>query len=144
MKHKKFEYLEHTADAYVAAYGRNLEEAFENAAMATINVMTDLDKIEAKDKKRIIIKGRDEHSLLYNWLEEILLLFEIEDKFYSKIKVLEINEDNRGYFLKAEIWGETYNPTKHSQKVGVKAVTYHLMSIEVGPDQVKLKFILDI
>ncbi|MCK4320170.1 archease, partial [Candidatus Bathyarchaeota archaeon] len=29
---RRFEFLEHTADAYVAAYGRTIEEAFENAA----------------------------------------------------------------------------------------------------------------
>ena len=37
----KFEFLEHTADVYIAAYGKNLAEAFENAAFAMSNVMTE-------------------------------------------------------------------------------------------------------
>jgi len=45
---KRFKFLEHTADAYVEAYGTSLEEAFENAAMATLDVMTELEKVEAK------------------------------------------------------------------------------------------------
>ena len=43
---KRFEFLEHTGDAYIAAYGKTLEEAFENAALATFEVMTDVEKVE--------------------------------------------------------------------------------------------------
>jgi SHS2 domain-containing protein len=41
----KFEFLEHTADVYIAAYGKSLEEAFENAALAMFEVMTDTEKV---------------------------------------------------------------------------------------------------
>ena len=37
---KRFEFLEHTADAYIIAYGKDLAEAFENAALAMFEVMT--------------------------------------------------------------------------------------------------------
>jgi SHS2 domain-containing protein len=144
MKQKRFEYLEHTADAYIAAYGETLEEAFENAALATINVMTDLKKVEKKIKKKITVKGKDQNALLYNWLEEILLLFEIEGLFFSKIRVQKINKTLEEFLLEAEMWGEIYNSSKHSQKVGVKAVTYHLMDIKTEQNQIVLKFILDI
>ena len=43
----KFELLEHTADIYVAAYGVNMAEAFENAATAMFEVITDIAKVEA-------------------------------------------------------------------------------------------------
>ena len=33
---KSFEFLEHMADAYIAAYGKDLAEAFENAALAML------------------------------------------------------------------------------------------------------------
>jgi hypothetical protein len=45
---KDFEFLEHTADAYVAAYGKNLAEAFENSARATFEVMTDLKEVSPR------------------------------------------------------------------------------------------------
>ncbi|HIE14021.1 TPA: archease, partial [Candidatus Bathyarchaeota archaeon] len=38
---RKFELLEHRADAYIASYGRTLQEAFENAGLALFEVMTD-------------------------------------------------------------------------------------------------------
>jgi len=42
------------------------------------------------------------------------------------------------------MWGETFDPTRHPQKVGVKAITYHLMEIAKKPEEVAVKFILDI
>ncbi len=41
----KFEYLEHTADVYIRAYGKTMEEAYANSALAMFEVMTDTDKI---------------------------------------------------------------------------------------------------
>jgi SHS2 domain-containing protein len=41
----KFEFLEHTADVFVRAHGRSMEEAYENAALAMFETMTDSDKI---------------------------------------------------------------------------------------------------
>ena len=40
----RFEFLEHTADVYIRAYGKTMEEAYENAALAMFEVMTDLIK----------------------------------------------------------------------------------------------------
>ena len=42
---KKYRYLEHRTDVYIAAYGRNLPNAFENVAKAMFNVMTEVEKI---------------------------------------------------------------------------------------------------
>jgi len=67
--HKGYEFLEHTADIYIAAYGRNLEEAFANAARAMFDSMTDLEKIEPKERRDIVVEGMDLEQLLYNWLQ---------------------------------------------------------------------------
>lgn len=141
---KKFEFLEHTADVYIAAYGRDLMEAFENAAAATFEVMTDIDRVEPKIEEEVEVEADDEYALLYNWIEELLVRSEINQVLYSKFKVLSIEETDEGYRLKAKIWGEEFNPDKHTQKVGIKAVTYHQMEIIKEPDKVTVKFILDI
>jgi len=141
---KKFEYLEHIADVYVVAYGSNLEEAFENAALATVEVMTDTNKINLKRLEKVEIKAKDEQALLYSWLEELLILFDVEGLLFSKFKVYEISEIEKGFKLIAKIWGETFDPRRHPQKIGVKAVTYHLMEIVKKPEAVYVKFILDI
>ncbi len=139
-----FEFLEHMADAYIAAYGRSLNEAFENAALAMFETMTDTSNVEPIVEEDIEIEGDDEQSLLYNWLEELLVRFEVENILYSKFKVLEIRKENGRLKLKAKVYGETFNPEKHKQKVGIKAVTYHRMEIEETSEGVTVKFILDL
>jgi SHS2 domain-containing protein len=141
---KRFEFLEHTADAYVAAYGKTLEEAFENAAYATFEVMTEVDKIEPKIEENVEVEGYDEKALLYNWLETLFVKFDITGRVYSRFKIDKIEKTKEGFQLKAKIWGENYNPQKHPQKVGIKAITYHRMEIIKKPEQVTIRFILDI
>ncbi len=140
---KRFEFLEHTADVYVAAYGADLEEAFENAALATFHAMTEVDQVQAADEDVIEVRGQDEHALLYNWLEELLVKFEITYNIYSRFKISSIEKTPDSLRLKAKIWGEPFDPEKHPQKVGIKAVTYHLMEIIKRPKGVTVRFILD-
>lgn len=132
------------ADAYVAAYGKNLAEAFESAAVAMFDVMTEVEKVRAEVEDHVEVEADDECALLYSWLEDLLVKFDINEMLYSKFKISTINKTSDGFRLKAKIWGEKFNPDIHPQKVGVKAVTYHRMEILKGPDKVTLKFILDI
>jgi SHS2 domain-containing protein len=145
MKRKKrYEFLEHTADAYVAAYGANLTEAFENAAVAMFDVMTEVEKINPLTEDHVEAQGRDEEELLYNWLEALLVKSEIDAMLYSKFEISELNHDSNGFHLNAKICGEKFDAKRHLQKVGIKAVTYHRMEIIKTPGKVTLKFILDI
>lgn len=141
---KRFEFLEHTADAYIAAYGESLEEAFENAALATFEVMTDPEKIKPKVEEIVELEAHDESALLYSWLEEFLIRFDTTGNLYSRFKVLNIEETPSGLKLRAKAWGEPYDPERHPSKVGIKAVTYHRMEIVKKPKAVTVKFILDI
>ncbi len=143
-KKRNFEFLEHMADAYIAAYGRNLAEAFENAAVAMFEVMTDIEKVNPEVEDYVEVDAADEYALLYNWLEELLVRSEVKGMLYSKFKVSELSRTANGFRLKAKIWGEKFSPERHPQKVGVKAITYHQMEINKKPDKTTVKFILDI
>ncbi len=140
----KFEFMEHTADVYIAAHGKTLEEAFENAAWAMFEVMTDTDKVSPSEEGSVEVEAEDEYALLYSWLEALLVKFETKGMFYSKFHVSGIEENAEGFRLKASVWGEKFNAEKHTQKVGVKAVTYHRMEIIKEIGKVTLEFILDI
>ncbi|MEM2321361.1 MAG: archease [Candidatus Bathyarchaeia archaeon] len=141
---KRFEFLEHTADVYIVAHGRSLKEAFENAALAMFETMTDTVGVKRKCEDTVEVEGEDLESLLYNWLESLLVKFEIENTLYSGFDILSIERNNGKLKLKAKIYGEPFDPEKHKQKVGIKAVTYHRMEIIEEPERVIVKFILDI
>ena len=141
---RNFEFLEHMADAYIAAYGKDLAEAFESAALAMFDVMTEVEKVRAKVEDYVKVEAEDEYSLLYSWLEDLLVKSDINKMLYSKFEILNLEKTTEGLRLEAKIWGENFNPKMHPQKVGVKAVTYHRMEILKKPANVTVKFILDI
>src|SRR4030043_2317257 len=140
----KFEYLEHTADVYIASHGATMEEAFGNSALAMFEVMTDTQKVNPTHKDVVEVEAEDEYALLYSWLEALLVKFETQNMLYSKFKILNIYETSDGFRIKATVWGEKFNAEKHTQKVAVKAVTYHRMEIIKEIEKVTLEFILDI
>jgi len=140
----KFEFLEHTADVFIAAHGMTLEEAYENAALAMFEVITETDKVNPDIEDFVEVEAEDEYALLYSWLEALLVKFETENMLYSKFKISNIEETSGGFRIQATIWGEKFNAEKHTQKVAVKAVTYHRMEIIKEIDKVTLEFILDI
>ena len=141
---KNFRFLEHTADVYVETYGSSLEEAFGNSALAFTEVMTELERIKAHNEESFILEAPDEYALLYTWLEELLLEFELKGRIYSRFEVSDIEKTDRGFRLHARAWGEYFDSEKHPSKVGIKAVTYHQMEIVKKSESVTIRFILDI
>ena len=140
----KFEFLEHTADVYIRAHGKTMEEAYENAALAMFEIITDTDQVDQSEAESIEVEAEDQYALLYNWLEALLVNSETKGMLYSKFQINSWKETAENFKIKAKIWGEKFDPQKHLQKVAVKAVTYHRMVIIREMDRVILELILDI
>jgi SHS2 domain-containing protein len=136
--------LDHTADVLVVAYGKTLAESFENAGLALFETMTNTKDVLPIVEEQIEVTGFDKKALLYAWLEEFLIKFEVNNLLFSRFKILKIKENSKGYTLRASVEGEHFNPIKHKQKVGVKAITYHQMEIHETSKTVTLRFLLDI
>ncbi|MBO8174541.1 MAG: archease [Thermococcus sp.] len=126
---RKWEHYEHTADIGIRGYGRTLEEAFENVAIALFDVMVNVRKVEPKEVREIEVSGEDLYALLYNFLEELLILHDTEGLVFSDFEV-KIEKTKEGYKLKAKAYGEPLDYEKHEPKEEVKAITYHDMKIE--------------
>lgn len=146
MCRRGFEYAEHTADILIIAYGENLEEAFKNAALGFANIIYNVDKVELKERINIEISGNDLEELLFTWIDELLYLFDGKKfAFGNYFENLTISKVNERYFLKTLIGGEKYSIDKHGFKgVVVKAMTYHMMSIEKIDNLWKLQYVVDI
>jgi len=132
----RFKFLEHTADVKFQAFGKSLNETFENSALAMFNAMSD-DKIKAKVKKKIKVSGKDNESLLYNFLEELLFLLDSKNFFLAKCKV-----KISGFNLIAEVWGDSVK--NYETKVDVKAVTYNQMFVKKQGNMFICQVVLDV
>uniref|UniRef100_A0A8D0G5F4 Protein archease n=1 Tax=Sphenodon punctatus TaxID=8508 RepID=A0A8D0G5F4_SPHPU len=125
---KKYEYLDHTADVQLHAWGSNLEEAFEQCAMAMFGYMTDTGTVEPLDTVKVEAEGHDLMSLLFHFLDEWLYKFSAEEYFIPReVKVLSI--DRVRFRIKSIGWGEEFRLPKHPQGTEVKAITYSAMQI---------------
>lgn len=140
----RFRFLEHKADAYIAAYGASLEECFENAALALFETMTDTGKVRKRVKEEIEVSAPDLLALLYAWLERLLILFETQSRLYSAFDVLKVEKLGDGWTFHAKVWGEPFDRAVHPQRTEVKAVTYHQMRIAEKKGRVVARFILDL
>ncbi|XP_043915876.1 protein archease isoform X1 [Protopterus annectens] len=129
---KKYEYLDHTADVQLHAWGDTLEEAFEQCAMAMFGYMTDIETVEPIDTMEVEAEGDDMLSLLFHFLDEWLYKFCADQYFVPReVKVLQI--DKRNYKIRSIGWGETFDLSKHPQGTEVKAITYSAMQIHEDP-----------
>jgi SHS2 domain-containing protein len=75
---RKFRYLDHMTDLIVEAYGNTLEELFENSAIGLVNAMFEISKVDLTTSIKIIAEGHDFKSLLYDWIEKIILAIYID------------------------------------------------------------------
>ena len=123
MKFKVLDFA--TADIAYEVYGNDLNELFKNAALVMFYTMTDISKIEKKEKREVKVKAEDLESLMFDWLTSLLVFVDSENLFFSDF---DVNINN--YELYAICYGEYFNPNKHERKVLVKAITYHNMKIE--------------
>lgn len=141
---KKFEWIDHPADIGFRAYGKDIEEAYENAALALTEIMADMDKIEPEREIQISIKSEDLEALLFDWLDHFLYLQDAKDYVASKFEIGRITEENNEYILEAKARGEKYDPVKHGHGSEVKAITYHMMEISQDSDGASVQVVVDI
>lgn len=126
---KKFEVFEHTADVGIRAFGKDLNEAFENAALGMFNIITDLKRVEVIGEYEIVLDGSDIEQMLVDWLSELLYIHTVKQIMFSDFKVA-IEEGEGIWRLKGLASGENYNEQKHLYNTEIKAVTHHILEIK--------------
>ena len=142
-KTNKYKFLPHTADAKFQAFGKTLDEAFSNAALAMFSVMFETEKIKPKLTKTIEVKASNKESLLYNFLEELLFYLDSETFFLHKVKTLRITKHNGDLILFSEVVGDT-DLSGYAIHSEVKAVTYNEMFIKQEKNKVVVQVVVDL
>jgi SHS2 domain-containing protein len=137
-----YRFLDHMTDAVIEAYGETLEEAFENAAKGVNGTMVDLKTVRPNTEIKIIAEGHDLYSLLFDWLDKIMLLLVADGIVMSEFSVKIMHND--GYSLTGVAKGEKLDLDRHHYKVEIKAVTYHEMQITQEKGKASVRFLLDL
>ena len=138
----KYVYMPHTADAKFIAYGRDIEEAFANSALAMSDIVTDHSRVAKRTTKDIRCGAEDEKSLLYDFLEQFIILLDSEGFLLAGIEKLTISH-NEKFLLEASISGDS-DISKYDINTAIKAVTYQEMDIARTPGKVSIRVVIDI
>ena len=144
---KKYKFLEDVAIADIAyeAYGRGLNELFENAAFAIFELSANIKTIKAKKKLEFNLDNEKIENLLYDFLSEILFLKDSKYMVFKKVKVsINQNKKDKKYHLNAFLEGDTINPQKQQLENDIKAVTMHMFEIKKEKNQWKATVVVDI
>lgn len=135
---KRFQLIEHTADTGLVAYGSSLAEAFANTAYGLFSIIAELNKVREVESRAVAVSAEDAEALLFNWLNHLIYIFDVEYLIFKRFDITEFTEHN----LRATCWGETYDPSRHQLKLGVKSATYHMLKVDREKNRVQV--ILDV
>jgi SHS2 domain-containing protein len=135
----KYKFLDHTADIKFQAYGKTIEEAFENSALAMLSDIYGK-KVKETKKIKIKVKGGDFEGLLYNFLEEFLFL--LDSKGFLACKVKKIKIDKKNFKLEAELFGD--DAKNYGFTNTVKAITYNDMFVKNNNRKWVIQVVLDV
>lgn len=114
------------ADLLVEATGKTLDEAFSQIALGMFNMMTPLEGIEDKEEFVVEAEGNDLENLLFNLMDELLFINDVE---FLVPKSIKITIDKENLSAVAVCRGERFSAKTHEVGIAVKAVTYHMMEI---------------
>jgi SHS2 domain-containing protein len=138
-KRPSYREIEHTADVGVELSAPDLRSAFEGAAAAMFDIMSDLDRVGETWRGRVRVTGLDLENLMVRWLAELLFVAESEGVLLSCFTVDRLD----GLTLEAAIAGERLDRARHAIRVEIKAPTYHALRIEEVRDGWAVRVIFD-
>jgi SHS2 domain-containing protein len=137
---KPYHAFDHTADLGLVITGASEADLFANAAYAVFDIITDLDRVEARETRRIVAEGDSREDLLINFLREILYLYNGERWLLKGLRIIQLSEKG----LEAEVRGELFDSGKHEICKEIKAVTYHQAQVSQTPAGWTARVIFDV
>lgn len=118
--------VEHTADIALHIEANSKKALFAEAARGLFSLMVEDYDISEDKIWRVELSSPDIESLLVDWLNELIFLFETEGALISDAFIHSI----AGGQIKAKLAGENYDPNKHQLTRQLKAATYHALEIK--------------
>jgi SHS2 domain-containing protein len=135
-----YEHFEHTADLGLRVNSPDLETLFAEAAEAlTAAIIEEAGTIEPLQEVEFRIAGDDRTYLLLDWLQAVLMRFNVEQLLFREFRVCVTDAG-----LTAIARGEPFDPDRHPLSHEVKAITYHGLVVEPADGGWRAEVIVDI
>jgi len=120
-KEKKYRLTTRQSELAVKVTGGSQADLFANSAFALFDVISDVEKIEIKERLPLEVEGADRDDLLVNWMRELLYLYQGSGYLLKEFVIREVKDTS----VKAEVCGEKVDPDRHEIKQEIVAVAYN-------------------
>ena len=123
--------LNRSSDLVIKVFGKSQAELFSNSAFALFDVMTDVEKVEIREKLPLEVEGLDRDDLMVNWMRELLYLYQGSGYLLKEFQVQEV----KGNYVRGEVRGEKFDPDRHEIRHEILSVAYHQGRMDKIGDQ---------
>jgi SHS2 domain-containing protein len=123
------EHFPHGADIGVRGIGHTKEEAFELAALALTEAVTEVASIVPREVVEVECAAPSDGLLLADWLNRLIYEMAVQHMLFGRFAVTIEN----GH-LRARAWGEKVDRARHAPAVEPKGATFTELKVERRPD----------
>lgn len=137
-----YEFLEHSSDLKIKAFGESVDEVFSNMAKGMFFAITD-DELVIKNESVIQdfeMNSVDLPSLLVDYLNQLISLGDTNNEVYDNFELGIMQVGNENWSLKCRATGYKVS----GLKMEIKAVTYNELKIEEQDGQWVAEVVFDI
>jgi len=131
--------LEHTGDLGIEVAAPTRSELFRRAALALAALLVEPSNVECAEPRTVEISAGDDIDLMHDLLTELLQLF-AADGFIWRDAAVEAG----GRTLHVILQGESFDPSRHTSRDEIKAVTYHQLTVENVSNEWRARIIFDV
>lgn len=123
------EHFPHGADIGVRGIGHTKEQAFEQAALALTEVVTEITSIIPRDPVEFECTAPSDDLLLADWLNRLIYEMAVRHMVFGRFSV--IIEDGH---LRGRAWGENVDQARHAPAVEPKGATFTALKVARNSD----------
>ena len=132
--------IDHTADEGIVVTAPDPGALFARAAWGMFSILTDLSRVQARERSEVVVEAPDVEALLVRWLSELNYRHVTERRVYCQFEVAEVD----GTRLRGTAAGERIRPGRHRIHCEIKAVTFHGLRVEQTADGWRAAVIFDV
>jgi SHS2 domain-containing protein len=123
------EHFPHGADIGVRGIGHTKEQAFEQAALALTEVVTEVSGIVPREAVEIECAAPSDGLLLADWLNRLIYEMAVQRLVFGRFAVTIENGHLHGC-----AWGEKVDQARHAPTVEPKGATFTALKVEQRSD----------
>jgi SHS2 domain-containing protein len=140
-----YRFLDHTGDTAIEIVAASDAELLRDAARALASVIVDTARAAPRplEDVRIELEAEDGESLLVDFLNELIFLFDSRGFLPWDLDAEELDLGAPAR-LRAAVRGEPYDAARHAFQTEVKAATFHGVKLRRTPGKISTTVVLDL